>query len=183
MRAGTTGFAKALAKETAPFGIQTNVVVPNYWRSEIYDPRMRFIEDADGRAAIAQIIPFGAGRTARGRQTDRLLGLRQAGVHHRAGRVLQRGLAGFGPVSASGRRPLGGGRCQSRPASRDPFLELRGRCERCWIDVKNRSTPRAPMIIGVTWGGPSSASRGRYIRASPPATLADYGFRTSPWRP
>lgn len=59
VRAGTTAFAQALAKETAEFGIQVNIVAPNYLYSELYYPRARFIDDAEGRAAIAGIVPAG----------------------------------------------------------------------------------------------------------------------------
>jgi NAD(P)-dependent dehydrogenase (short-subunit alcohol dehydrogenase family) len=59
LRAATTSFAKALAKEAAPFGIQANVVAPNYLYSEMYYPRARFIDDPAGRAAIAEKVPFG----------------------------------------------------------------------------------------------------------------------------
>ncbi len=59
LRAATTAFAKALAKEAAPFGIQANVVAPNYLASEMYYPRARFVDDPDGRAQIARTVPFG----------------------------------------------------------------------------------------------------------------------------
>jgi NAD(P)-dependent dehydrogenase (short-subunit alcohol dehydrogenase family) len=59
LRAATTAFAKALAKEAAPFGIQANVVAPNYLASEMYYPRARFVDDPAGRAAIAEKVPFG----------------------------------------------------------------------------------------------------------------------------
>ncbi|MGO9755207.1 MAG: SDR family oxidoreductase [Roseiarcus sp.] len=59
LRAATTAFAKALAKEAAPFGVQANVVAPNYLHSEMYYPRARFIDDPAGRAAIAEKVPFG----------------------------------------------------------------------------------------------------------------------------
>jgi 3-oxoacyl-[acyl-carrier protein] reductase len=59
LRAATTSFAKALALEAAPFGIQSNVVAPNYLYSELYYPRSRFIDDPEGRAEIARIVPFG----------------------------------------------------------------------------------------------------------------------------
>jgi 3-oxoacyl-[acyl-carrier protein] reductase len=59
MRAATTAFAKALAKEAAPFGIQANVVAPNYLYSEMYYPRARFIDDPAGRETIARTVPFG----------------------------------------------------------------------------------------------------------------------------
>ena len=59
LRAATTAFAKALAKEAAPFGIQANVVAPNYLYSEMYYPRARFVDDPAGREVIAKLVPFG----------------------------------------------------------------------------------------------------------------------------
>ena len=59
LRAATTAFAKALAKEAARFGIQANVVAPNYLYSELYYPRARFVDDLAGRAEIAKLVPFG----------------------------------------------------------------------------------------------------------------------------
>ena len=59
IRAGTTAFAKAAAKEFAPYGIQVNVVAPNYLYSEMYYPRQRFIDDPEGRDLIARTVPFG----------------------------------------------------------------------------------------------------------------------------
>lgn len=59
IRAGMTAFAKALAKEAAPFEVQVNVVAPNYLHSEMYYPRERFIDDPEGRDLIARTVPFG----------------------------------------------------------------------------------------------------------------------------
>jgi 3-oxoacyl-[acyl-carrier protein] reductase len=59
VRAGTTAFAVALAKEVASFGIQVNVVAPNYLYSEAYYPRARFIDDPVGRQEIAGKVPMG----------------------------------------------------------------------------------------------------------------------------
>ena len=59
VRAATTAFAKALAREVAPFGIQANVVAPNYLYSEMYYPKARFIDSAEGRDLIARTVPFG----------------------------------------------------------------------------------------------------------------------------
>ena len=59
LRAATTAFAKALAKEGAPFEIQANVIAPNYLYSEMYYPKARFIDDPAGRDAIARLVPFG----------------------------------------------------------------------------------------------------------------------------
>jgi len=59
LRASTTAFAKALAKECAPFGIQSNVVAPNYLYSEMYYPKAVYVDDPRGRETIARIVPFG----------------------------------------------------------------------------------------------------------------------------
>jgi NAD(P)-dependent dehydrogenase (short-subunit alcohol dehydrogenase family) len=59
IRAGTTAFAHALAKEVAPFGVQVNVVAPNYLYSEMYYPRARYIDNEEGRRLIAGIVPVG----------------------------------------------------------------------------------------------------------------------------
>jgi 3-oxoacyl-[acyl-carrier protein] reductase len=59
IRAGTTTFALALAREAASSGIQVNVVAPNYLYSEMYYPRDRFIEDREGREHIASVVPMG----------------------------------------------------------------------------------------------------------------------------
>jgi 3-oxoacyl-[acyl-carrier protein] reductase len=59
LRAATTAFAKALAVEAAPFGIQANVVGPNYLASELYYPNSRFVDDPAGREEITRIVPFG----------------------------------------------------------------------------------------------------------------------------
>jgi NAD(P)-dependent dehydrogenase (short-subunit alcohol dehydrogenase family) len=59
IRAGTTAFALALAREAAPYGIQVNVMAPNYLYSEDYYPRARFIDDPAGREEIAAIVPMG----------------------------------------------------------------------------------------------------------------------------
>ena len=59
IRAGTTAFAQALSKEVAAFGIQINVVAPNYLYSEMYYPRARFIDSEEGAKQIANIVPAG----------------------------------------------------------------------------------------------------------------------------
>jgi NAD(P)-dependent dehydrogenase (short-subunit alcohol dehydrogenase family) len=59
IRAATTAFALALAREGAPHGIQVNVVAPNYLYSEAYYPRARFVDDPAGRAQIAAKVPMG----------------------------------------------------------------------------------------------------------------------------
>lgn len=59
IRAGTTAFALAMAREVAACGIQVNVVAPNYLYSEMYYPRARFIDDPAGRELIANVVPMG----------------------------------------------------------------------------------------------------------------------------
>lgn len=59
IRAGTTAFALALAEEAAPFGIQVNVLAPNYLYSEAYYLKARFFDDPQGREQIAAIVPMG----------------------------------------------------------------------------------------------------------------------------
>ncbi len=59
VRAAATAFALALSREVASYGIQVNVVAPNYLYSEMYYPRARFIDDPEGREQIAGIVPMG----------------------------------------------------------------------------------------------------------------------------
>jgi 3-oxoacyl-[acyl-carrier protein] reductase len=59
VRAATTDFSKALAKEVAPFSIQANVVAPNYLYSEVHYPKGRFVDSAEGRELIARTVPCG----------------------------------------------------------------------------------------------------------------------------
>ncbi|MGD9975250.1 MAG: SDR family oxidoreductase [Desulfatirhabdiaceae bacterium] len=59
IRAATTAFAMSLAREVASFGIQVNVLAPNYLYSEAYYPRARFIDDPKGRKEIADKVPMG----------------------------------------------------------------------------------------------------------------------------
>ena len=59
IRAATTAFAQALAREVAEERISVNVVAPNYLYSEAYYPRARFIDDSKGRAEIAAKVPLG----------------------------------------------------------------------------------------------------------------------------
>jgi NAD(P)-dependent dehydrogenase (short-subunit alcohol dehydrogenase family) len=59
LRTATSSFAKALAREAAPHQIPVNVVAPNYLYSEMYYPRAQFIDNPEGRAKIASLVPFG----------------------------------------------------------------------------------------------------------------------------
>jgi NAD(P)-dependent dehydrogenase (short-subunit alcohol dehydrogenase family) len=77
IRAATTAFAQALAREVAPHGIQVNVVAPNYLYSEAYYPRARFIDDPEGRAQIAAKVPLG--RLGRPEEIGELIGFLASG--------------------------------------------------------------------------------------------------------
>lgn len=59
IRAGSTGFALALAREVAPMGIQVNAVAPNYLYSEMYYPKAKFVDDPAGRQEITNVVPAG----------------------------------------------------------------------------------------------------------------------------
>jgi 3-oxoacyl-[acyl-carrier protein] reductase len=77
IRGGMTVFAQALAKEVAPFGVQVNVVGPNYLYSEMYYPRARFIDDPAGREQIARTVP--AGRLGQPDEVGELIGFLASG--------------------------------------------------------------------------------------------------------
>lgn len=77
IRAATTAFALALAREAAPYGVQVNVVAPNYLYSEAYYPRARFIDDPVGRAHIAAKVPFG--RLGKPEEIGELIGFLASG--------------------------------------------------------------------------------------------------------
>jgi 3-oxoacyl-[acyl-carrier protein] reductase len=77
VRAATTVFAKALAKEAAPFSIQANVVAPNYLSSEMYYPKSRFVDSAEGRELIARTVPFG--RLGQPEEVGALIAFRASG--------------------------------------------------------------------------------------------------------
>lgn len=77
IRSATTFFALALARETAPYNIQVNVVAPNYLYSEAYYPSERFIDDPAGRAHIAAKVPLG--RLGRPEEIGELIGFLASG--------------------------------------------------------------------------------------------------------
>ncbi len=77
VRAATTAFAQSLAREAAPYGIQVNVVAPNYVYSEAYYPRARFIDDPEGSAEIAGKVPMG--RLGKPEEVGELIGFLASG--------------------------------------------------------------------------------------------------------
>lgn len=77
VRAAATAFAKALAREAAPFDIQVNAVCPNYLYSEMYYPRARFVDDPKGSGEIARLVP--AGRLGRPEEIGELIAFLASG--------------------------------------------------------------------------------------------------------
>jgi len=58
-RAAANALVISLSIELAPHGIPVNAIAPNYLYSETYYPRSRFVDDAAGRAYVAQVVPAG----------------------------------------------------------------------------------------------------------------------------
>ncbi len=59
LRASTSTFANALAKEAAPHNIQVNTIQPNYLYSELYYPKEKYIDNPEGREIIENAVPMG----------------------------------------------------------------------------------------------------------------------------
>lgn len=58
-RAATNALVRSLALELAPHGIPVNAIAPNFYASEAYFPRKRFVDDPVGRDYIARVVPAG----------------------------------------------------------------------------------------------------------------------------
>lgn len=58
-RAGANALVKSLSLELAPLGIPVNAIAPNYFYSEAYFPRAKFIDDPAGREYIREVVPAG----------------------------------------------------------------------------------------------------------------------------
>lgn len=58
-RAGANALVKSLSIELAPFSIPVNAIAPNYFYSEAYFPRAKFIDDPVGREFIREVVPAG----------------------------------------------------------------------------------------------------------------------------
>ena len=70
-RAALNALVKSLSLELAPHGIPVNAIAPNYLYSETYFPRAKFVDDAAGRAYIAETVPVG--RLARPEEIGELI--------------------------------------------------------------------------------------------------------------
>ncbi len=58
-RDGANALMKSLSLDLAPHGIPVNAIAPNYFYSEAYFPKAKFIDDPKGRAYIEQVVPAG----------------------------------------------------------------------------------------------------------------------------
>lgn len=58
-RAAANALVHAFAIDLAPFEIAVNAIAPNFYYSETYYPRSRFIDDPAGRAFVASEVPLG----------------------------------------------------------------------------------------------------------------------------
>ncbi|MEO1092632.1 MAG: SDR family oxidoreductase [Pseudomonadota bacterium] len=50
---------RSFARELAPFDIAVNAIAPNYFANEMYFPKARFVDEPDGRAFVARMVPAG----------------------------------------------------------------------------------------------------------------------------
>jgi 3-oxoacyl-[acyl-carrier protein] reductase len=58
-REGANALVRSFARELAPFNIAVNAIAPNYFANEMYYPKARFVDDAEGRAFVARMVPAG----------------------------------------------------------------------------------------------------------------------------
>ena len=58
-RAAANALMRSAAIEFAPFGVAVNAIAPNFYYSEAYYPRARFIDDPAGAAFVAAQVPVG----------------------------------------------------------------------------------------------------------------------------
>lgn len=58
-RDGANALMRSLSLDLAPYGIPVNAVAPNYFYSEAYFPRAKFIDDPQGAAYIKKVVPAG----------------------------------------------------------------------------------------------------------------------------
>ena len=58
-RAALEAMIVSWARDLAAGGVTVNAIAPNYFYSEAYYPRARFIDDPDGRAFVERMVPAG----------------------------------------------------------------------------------------------------------------------------
>lgn len=58
-REGANALMRSFARELAPYNIPVNAIAPNYFANEMYYPKARFVDDAEGRAFVARMVPAG----------------------------------------------------------------------------------------------------------------------------
>lgn len=58
-RAATNAMVRSFAVDLAPHGIAVNAIAPNFFASEAYYPKARYVDDPVGHAFIAEQVPAG----------------------------------------------------------------------------------------------------------------------------
>lgn len=58
-REGANALMRSFARELAPDKIAVNAIAPNYFANEMYYPKARFVDDPQGRAFVARMVPAG----------------------------------------------------------------------------------------------------------------------------
>lgn len=58
-RAATNAMVRSFAVDLATHGIAVNAIAPNFFASEAYFPKARFVDDPVGRAFVADQVPAG----------------------------------------------------------------------------------------------------------------------------
>ena len=58
-RAAANALVRSFAIDLAPHGIAVNAIAPNFFASEAYYPKARYVDDPIGRAFIAEQVPAG----------------------------------------------------------------------------------------------------------------------------
>jgi NAD(P)-dependent dehydrogenase (short-subunit alcohol dehydrogenase family) len=58
-RAATNAMVRSFAIDLARHGIAVNAIAPNFFASEAYFPKARYVDDPDGRTFVAEQVPVG----------------------------------------------------------------------------------------------------------------------------
>lgn len=58
-RAATNAMVRSFAVDLAPHGIAVNAIAPNFFASEAYFPKARYVDNPSGRAFVAEQVPVG----------------------------------------------------------------------------------------------------------------------------
>ncbi len=58
-RAATNALVRGFAVDLAPFGVAVNAIAPNFFASEAYFPKARYVDDPIGHAFVSEQVPAG----------------------------------------------------------------------------------------------------------------------------